>query len=86
VSSTFHLRRLADETEKHVEEPKHKQIASKISKIILIGAECDDKEDVVMFEDYYVKNMLFEVYCVFRFKVATYSRRMLPPIPFQSCH
>ena len=24
--------------------------------------------------------------CVFRFKVATYSRRMLPAIPFQSCH
>jgi omega-6 fatty acid desaturase (delta-12 desaturase) len=28
----------------------------------------------------------YEGNCVFRFKVATYSRRMLPPIPFQSCH
>ena len=24
--------------------------------------------------------------CVFRFKAATHSNRMLPPIPFQSCH
>jgi predicted DNA-binding transcriptional regulator AlpA len=24
--------------------------------------------------------------CVFRTKAATYSSRMLPPIPFQSCH
>lgn len=29
---------------------------------------------------------IYAPWCVFRFKVATYSRRMLPPIPFQSCH
>lgn len=60
TSSTFHLRRLADEVERWIDDDPTLQ--EKIAKIILIGAEEDPTDEPVMFEPYYVKNMMYEVF------------------------
>lgn len=60
VSSTFHLRRLADEAEKWIDDDE--ELQEKISKIVLIGAERDPEREPVMVAPYYVKNMMFEVF------------------------
>lgn len=60
VSSTFHLRRLADEAEKCISGDQ--TLSEKIAKVVLIGAEEDPQDEPVMFEAYYVKNMMFEVF------------------------
>ena len=43
--------------------------------------DCFGEQTVQMIQDEWIS-----ADCVFRFKAATHSRRMLPPIPFQSCH
>lgn len=60
VSSTFHLRRLADEAEKCIAVDE--RLKETIAKVVLIGAEKDPNDEPVMLEPYYVKNMMFEVF------------------------
>ena len=60
VSSTFHLRTLADEAEKYLESDA--ALKENIQRIILVGAEQRAKEEPVMLEPYYVKNMFFEIF------------------------
>ena len=69
----------------HVYDTYAKTMQGKILHFDIVIDQLDQQKALTYAKEW-LKNLGLEGACVFRFKVATYSRRMLPPIPFQSCH